>query len=149
MTPASYSKCLAFLFPEKYYIYDSRVALALEVISFVTDATNNITFQNATSKSDLTNRIAAMVKARDVLNESMESVNYPEYCNLIRMIANATGPDFNPQVVEQELFMLGGCIRDKLRRESASCLKLKPGSKAPAEFLEELKIQMKNFFQLP
>ena len=154
LTPASYSKCLAFLFPDEYYIYDSRVALAVSVITYVTELANEGTFQKAAAKSEATNKIAKSVEIDEEvepvqkLEESIKCINYADYCSLVRGLATATLPDFNPQLVEQDLFMLGGYIRDQLKEQIAKWPKVDQETQLPPEFLMELKTKLKGILQL-
>lgn len=79
---ASYSKCLAFICPSKYYIYDSRVALTLNALSFALGYEKEVAFQNPASKSVYTKIIAKAVKIKSRCSKN----NYRVYCATLRLM---------------------------------------------------------------
>lgn len=79
---ASYSKCLAFVCPNKYYIYDSRVALALNALSFALGYEKAVAFQNPASRSVYTKLIAKTVKIKSRCSKN----NYRVYCATLRLM---------------------------------------------------------------
>lgn len=79
---ASYSKCLAFICPNKYYIYDSRVALALNALSFALGYEKDVAFQNPASRSVYTKLLAKAVKIKSRCSKN----NYRVYCATLRLM---------------------------------------------------------------
>ena len=106
---SSKSKCLAFLYPDKYFIYDSRVSMALIRILLKSRSEYTWKFPLPSGQSKdfkelkncLTNRIGTKRKPK---------VTYLQYCELIKMISELLG-EGDSQLIEMKLFMLGKHVK--------------------------------------
>ncbi|MBQ9336597.1 MAG: hypothetical protein IJS14_04785 [Lentisphaeria bacterium] len=91
---ASKSKILAAWNPNHYYIYDARVAIALQKLYF-----NIYRFYIPTPQGNVD-------AVREELERSQgEAVTYPEFCEGLRNTQNGSQ-------LEKKLFMLGGYIEE-------------------------------------
>lgn len=115
---SSYSKALCIRDDKKYPIYDSRVALSLNIIqsqSLDLSDEDKIKFPIPTSQNELTQR--ASFKINEIANGwggVKSEIVYKEYCNLLNFIvANGKGL-FNIQEVEMLLFAISPLLAKKI-----------------------------------
>lgn len=106
---SSKSKCFAFTIPCNYFVYDSRISIALNKI-VQTKLKTNWQFPIVTGRS------AAYKEFIKTYNKSAnKEADYNDYCILIKKIAKLmknpyTGHDV--QRIEFMLFMIGGCVNE-------------------------------------
>ena len=114
---SSFSKCLAFIDPSKCYVYDSRVALALNCLSYISNLHQTIVFKQPSSKSTYTTTLSRLIN--DAVSRSNTPLDYFEYCQVVRRLAGVSDTSDKNYIaahkIEAELFMLGGWIRDQMR----------------------------------
>lgn len=113
---SSFSKCLAFLFPTKCYVYDSRVSLALNCFSWVHNYHHSIVFEKASPKSPNTADLTQLVEKK--IARMTNRLNYLDYCQVVRCLAGVSDTSDKNYIaahkIEAELFMLGGWLRDQM-----------------------------------
>lgn len=113
---SSFSKCLAFIYPKECYVYDSRVALALNCFSLVHNYNHSIVFEKASSKSPKTADLTQLVENR--IARKTKRINYIDYCQVVRRLAGVSDKSdknyLDAHKIETELFMFGGWIREQM-----------------------------------
>lgn len=102
---SSKSKCLAFLYPDRYFVYDSRVAMALIKILSECHPKFTWTFQLPPGKSGDYDDFKNDQKFKYLI-EARTKVTYLQYCELIKIISELLGEE-DSQLIEMKLFMLG------------------------------------------
>lgn len=93
------SKCLAFVDPENWFVYDSRVAMALDMIIQNMPRKYEWEFILPEGRSN---------EAKHFGHKNPAIAGYSDYCRLIKMVAKKMEFEgVNRQCVEMKLFMLG------------------------------------------
>lgn len=114
---SSFSKCLAFIHPKICYVYDSRVALALNCLSHIHNLQDSIVFKQTSSKSYYTTEVSRIINKK--VSRRTKRIDYFGYCQIVRRLAgldeNNDENYIKAHKFEAELFMLGGWIRDQMK----------------------------------
>lgn len=114
---SSFSKCLAFIYPSKCYVYDSRVALALNCLSYMHNFQDSIVFKQTSSKSYYTTVVSRIINKK--VSRRTKRIDYFGYCRIVPRLAGLHETNDENYIkahkLEAELFMLGGWIRDQMR----------------------------------
>lgn len=114
---ASFSKCLAFIYPKYCYVYDSRVALALNCLSYIHNWQDSIVFKQTSSKSYYTTVVSRIINKK--VSRRTKRIDYFGYCRIVPRLAGLDETNDENYIkahkLEAELFMLGGWIRDQMK----------------------------------
>lgn len=114
---SSFSKCLAFIYPKYCYVYDSRVALALNCLSHIHNLQDSIVFKQTSSKSYYTTEVSRIINKK--VSRRTKRIGYFGYCQIVRRLAGLDESNDENYIkahkLEAELFMLGGWIRDQMK----------------------------------
>lgn len=102
---SSKSKCLAFMYPNKYFIYDSRVAIALIKILSKYHPKSSWTFHLPRDRGGDYDNFKKDPELKSTI-ECRTKVTYLQYCELVKMISEFLGEE-ESQLIEMKLFMLG------------------------------------------
>lgn len=104
---ASFTKVLAFAYPEKYYIYDARVAFAVIYLWYEWAGKSYCPFRMAPSRNTLIDDHLGALNRRKlgerVPNRTYAAFYKDKYCKLIKAVAEKY-PEYHQAKTNQKLF---------------------------------------------